>query len=140
MLPVFEKLEAQGAKIRIITTFDRKITDVESIERLARMQNTQVYVFEPSMVNCHAKSWIFRYANRDLDTAIIGSSNITVNGVAAAIEWNVLLRRYRHRDASGAIDHATQQFRWYLDSLKQASVIWDVKMNDYERFKMEMRL
>jgi hypothetical protein len=135
-------MEAQGAKIWIITTFNRKITDVESIERLARMQKTQVYLFEPSMVNCHAKSWIFRYANRDLDTAIIGSSNITGNGVAAAIEWNVLLQRYRHRDASEAIDHATQQFRWYLNNtgFKTAFVLWDVNMEDYERFKMEMQL
>jgi HKD family nuclease len=138
--PVFKALEEQGAKIRIISTFNRKITDIDSVERLAKLKNTEVYIFEPSQVNFHAKSWSFGYADRDLDTAIIGSSNLTGRGVAAAVEWNVLLQRRKHRDASGAIDHAAQQFDWYLKdpNFRMAFIKWDLNMTDYQGFRAEM--
>lgn len=43
--PVFEKLVKHKTDVRIITTFQPGITDVESIERLARLDKTTVYVF-----------------------------------------------------------------------------------------------
>ena len=133
--PVFEVLEEKGARIRIISTFNRKITDVESIERPAKLKNTEVYIFEPSRVNFHAKTWFFGYANRDLDTAIIGSSNLTGRGVVAAVEWNVLLQRCKHRDASGAIDYAEAKFSWYLEEFKAALIKWDLNMPDYQGYR-----
>lgn len=97
--PVFETLALGNTKIRVMTTLQRKITDIESLERLARLKNTSVYIFWPEQVKFHAKGWLFMYKKdvypvwHEHDTVIIGSSNITSMGVRVAVEWNLLLRR-----------------------------------------------
>lgn len=72
MWPIFQTLEKQGTTMRIISTFNRKITDIDSVERLAKLKQTEVYSFQPSRVNFHAKSWVFTDEDRDIDTLIVG--------------------------------------------------------------------
>jgi HKD family nuclease len=135
--PIFETLKDQDAIIRIISTFNRKITDVASIQWLAKLDKAEVYIFEPSLVNFHAKSWCLRYEDEALDTVIIGSSNLTGTGVSAAVEWNLLLQRGKHANASKAIDYAALSFIWYINDpdFAGAFIRWDVDAPDYERFK-----
>jgi hypothetical protein len=60
--------------------------------------------------------------------------------VAAAVEWNVLLQRRKHLDASEAIDHTANMFNWYLSYLnfKVAFIKWNLEMDGYEEYKAKM--
>lgn len=91
-----------------MSTFQRGITDVESIERLARLQNTKVYMFWPNQPNLHAKCWLFLYDNNNHDTVIIGSSNLTSSSMSFAVKVNVVLRRDQYASAGKFVDDLRQ--------------------------------
>lgn len=63
---------------------------------------------------------MFKYGHdnsRHNDTVVIGSSNITRNGVQVAVDWNVLLRRKSEdSDASRIINEFEATFNKYLES------------------------
>jgi HKD family nuclease len=111
--PFFEDLRKQGAQIAVITTLQRHITDYKALDYLSNLNGGRVLVFWPTQPNLHAKGWLFLYGpNTDTahgnDTVIIGSSNITRNGIDVSVEWNVLLRRC---DAGPTADEIIEGFK-----------------------------
>ncbi|KAF2208889.1 hypothetical protein CERZMDRAFT_100872 [Cercospora zeae-maydis SCOH1-5] len=87
--PYFGSSVSEEPKIQIATTFQRGITQIEAIEWLARLPNTEVYIFWNSHINFHAKYSLFLYREHSFDTAILGSSNLTITGVGIGVEVNV---------------------------------------------------
>ena len=144
VLPIFERLAQQGTKVRIITTLQRKITDLQSLDNLAKLENTSVYIFWLPQLTFHSKGWLFLYEeDKRLDTVIIGSSNITRNGMRVAVDWNVLLHRKSPRsDASRIIDDFDSTFSKYIESPIFRRCLWkyDVKRPDYQILKETLAL
>jgi HKD family nuclease len=141
--PVFEKLPKE-TKIRVITTFQRQITDVESLDYLAKLPNASVYVFWPMQPTFHAKGWLFLYGEdkADWDTVIIGSSNITFHGIQNAIDWNVLLRRKTaNPDANSVIDDFSKTFTKYIEEpqYRIALMPWREGHQDFEPLKAKIK-
>ncbi|KAM3424158.1 hypothetical protein BST61_g11299 [Cercospora zeina] len=110
VLPVFSQFSQRGAKIQLATTFRRGITQVEAIEWLARLPNTELYIFWNDRFNFHAKYSLFLYKNYDFDTAILGSSNLTITDVGVGVEANVLLERWQGEQISNILDDLEQEF------------------------------
>lgn len=149
--PFFNRLVEQGTHIRILTTLQRKITDVKSLDYLARLPMTSVYVFWPMQPNFHSKGWLFLYGKDNVDstsntsleyhptpqdTVILGSSNITQNGVRVAVDWNVLLRRKTlDSDASSVIDEFRTTFSNYVESqrFRVSFMRWRVDAPDFSQ-------
>ncbi len=118
LLSFFRELERLNVPVRIITTFQLGISDLEAIKELALLQRTEVYIFSPTRPTFHAKGWLFEYACQDYDTAIVGSANMTDSALTSGIEWNILVRRSEHGNASQVIEDFKETFDSYWDGSK----------------------
>ncbi len=151
VLTVFEKLaEDGGTKVRIFTTLQREITDIWSLDTLARLKNTSIYTFWPREPKFHAKGWLFLYGhdnNHPDDTVIVGSSNLTEKGVRVAVEWNVLLRRKLpglDPDSNRIINDFNTTFSKYVENPLFAGCLFKHEVHesyyDEQRALLEQRL
>jgi HKD family nuclease len=55
ILPIFSQLSEQAVPIRVFTTLQRRITDIWSLDTLAGLPHTSVYLFLNDKPNFHAK-------------------------------------------------------------------------------------
>ncbi|MDF2648144.1 MAG: hypothetical protein K0Q73_3949 [Paenibacillus sp.] len=82
--------EDASKKIKILTSTYLKITEPKALRRLLELPNVETKVFESGNVSFHTKAYLFeRYSN--LNTVIIGSSNLTYSALKTGHEWNVKL-------------------------------------------------
>lgn len=79
----------EGAKFRIITTTYCGVTDPKAMEQLASLPNTEIRIsYNTSIERLHAKSYIF-LRNSGMNTAYIGSSNLSKSAQTEGLEWNM---------------------------------------------------
>ena len=71
----------EGSKLRIITTTYCGATQAKAIEQLANLPNTEIE-------RLHAKAYIF-VRNSGMNTAYIGSSNLSKSAQTEGLEWNM---------------------------------------------------
>ncbi|MEU5522289.1 DUF3427 domain-containing protein [Streptomyces sp. NPDC047860] len=77
--------------IRVITTTYMGATDRHALDRLVRDFGATVKVnYETRSTRLHAKAWLFR-RETGLDTAYVGSSNLSKAALLDGLEWNVRL-------------------------------------------------
>ena len=85
------KIAAAGIPFRVITTTYIGGTEREALDRLVREYNAQVKVqYDAARTRLHAKAWLFR-RDTGLDTAYVGSSNLSTSALLDGVEWNVRL-------------------------------------------------
>jgi superfamily II DNA or RNA helicase/HKD family nuclease len=85
------KVAAAGIPFRVITTTYIGGTEREALDRLVRDYGAQVKVqYDAARTRLHAKAWLFR-RNTGLDTAYVGSSNLSTSALLEGVEWNVRL-------------------------------------------------
>ena len=81
----------RGVPLRVLTTTYMGATDRTALDRLVRDFGAQVKVnYETQSTRLHAKAWLFR-RNTGLDTAYVGSSNLSRAALLDGLEWNVKL-------------------------------------------------
>ncbi len=81
----------RGAPLRVLTTTYMGATDRTALDRLVRDFGARVKVnYETQSTRLHAKAWLFR-RNTGLDTAYVGSSNLSRAALLDGLEWNVKL-------------------------------------------------
>ena len=78
-------MKERGIKGRIITTDYLNFSDPEALHWLLNNTDFEVRVYERD--SFHIKGYIFHGDN--IDTLIIGSSNLTANALAKNREWNI---------------------------------------------------
>ncbi|MBR4504914.1 MAG: DUF3427 domain-containing protein [Candidatus Methanomethylophilaceae archaeon] len=84
-----ESFARSGGKLRILTTTYLGITDAAAIDWLSRLPNSSVRIsYENDNTRLHAKAYVFRRRTK-LDSAIIGSSNLSRAAVTDGAEWNM---------------------------------------------------
>lgn len=87
------QLAARGVPFRVITTTYLGGTQRAALDRLARDYGAEIRVqYEARRTRLHAKAWLF-HRDSGLDTAYVGSSNLTNAALTDGIEWNVRLSR-----------------------------------------------
>src|SRR4051794_24734992 len=85
------KIAAADVPFRVITTTYIGGTEREALDRLVRDYGAQVKVqYDAARTRLHAKAWLFR-RNTGLDTAYVGSSNLSTSALLDGVEWNVRL-------------------------------------------------
>ena len=86
-----KELPLRGVPLRVLTTTYMGATDRTALDRLVRDFGAQVKVnYETQSTRLHAKAWLFRRRS-GLDTAYVGSSNLSRAALLDGLEWNVKL-------------------------------------------------
>jgi superfamily II DNA or RNA helicase/HKD family nuclease len=84
-------LKQRGKVLRVLTSTYMGATDRHALDRLVRDFGAQVRVnYETRSTRLHAKAWLFR-RNSGVDTAYVGSSNLSKAALLDGLEWNVRL-------------------------------------------------
>ena len=79
----------EGTRLRIITTTYCGATQAKAIEQLAALPNTEIRIsYNTDIERLHAKSYIF-VRNSGMNTAYIGSSNLSKSAQTEGLEWNM---------------------------------------------------
>ncbi|KGL42337.1 DUF3427 domain-containing protein [Listeria sp. SHR_NRA_18] len=99
LVSTLDQLQQAGIKGRIITTTYLNITEPSAMETLLQYPNIETKIYQPqsSVDSFHAKSYIF-YRKNDVDSIILGSSNISKAALKNGEEWN--LRTYEKKSDS----------------------------------------
>jgi superfamily II DNA or RNA helicase/HKD family nuclease len=96
-----EAASRRGTQIRVLTTVFTGITEVRALDELARMPGAQVRVsYDVRRTRLHAKAWLFARES-GLDTAYVGSANLTATALGTGQEWMVKVAR---RELPGVLE------------------------------------
>lgn len=92
VLDPLTELARRGVPIRVITTTYVGATERRALDELVGIGAVVKVTYETQRTRLHAKAWLFR-RNSGLDTAYVGSSNLSRSALVDGLEWNVRLSR-----------------------------------------------
>jgi len=110
----FRKLVERGGKIRVITSTYLGSTSPKALDEFVKLGAEVKVNYQGMATKLHAKAWLFRRPG-ELDTAFVGSSNMSEAALFSGLEWNV---RLAHTDAPGVFTRIQSTFDsyWHTDS------------------------
>lgn len=121
----------EGTRLRIITTTYCGATQAKAIERLAALPNTEIRIsYNTDIERLHAKSYIF-VRNSGMNTAYIGSSNLSKSAQTEGLEWNM---RVTSVENPHIIKTALATFEMYWNSPN----FEDFRIGGIEKFNKEI--
>jgi superfamily II DNA or RNA helicase/HKD family nuclease len=124
--------QKEGKRLRIITTTYCGATQAKAVEQLAALPNTDIRIsYNTDIERLHAKSYIF-IRNSGLNTAYIGSSNLSKSAQTDGLEWNV---RVTSSENPHIIKTALATFEMYWNSHN----FEDFREGGIEKFNKEVQ-
>jgi superfamily II DNA or RNA helicase/HKD family nuclease len=102
---------AAGKRLRVLTTTYLGATEARALDELVRIGAEVRISYEETPTRLHAKAWLFHRAT-GLDTAYVGSSNLSRSALTDGIEWNV---RVAAADLPHVVEKFEAVFRRYWD-------------------------
>ena len=121
----------EGTRLRIITTTYCGATQAKAIEQLAALPNTEIMIsYNTDIERLHAKSYIF-VRNSGMNTAYIGSSNLSKSAQTEGLEWNM---RVTSVENPHIIKTALATFEMYWNSPN----FEDFRIGGIEKFNKEI--
>ena len=121
----------EGTRLRIITTTYCGATQAKAIEQLAALPNTEIRIsYNTDIERLHAKSYIF-VRNSGMNTAYIGSSNLSKSAQTEGLEWNM---RVTSVENPHIIKTALATFEMYWNSPN----FEDFRIGSIEKFNKEI--
>lgn len=82
----------RGVRVRVLTTTYVGATEARAVDRLVELGAEVLISYEVLRTRLHAKAWLFTRAS-GLDTAYVGSSNLSRAAMVDGLEWNVRVSR-----------------------------------------------
>lgn len=123
--------EKDGHRLRVITTTYCGATQAKAIEQLAALPNTNIRIsYNTDIEHLHAKSYIF-VRHSGLNTAYIGSSNLSKTAQTEGLEWNI---RVTSIENPHIIKTALATFEMYWNSPS----FEDFNLGGIEKFNKEL--
>lgn len=121
----------EGTRLRIITTTYCGATQAKAIEQLAALPYTEIRIsYNTDIERLHAKSYIF-VRNSGMNTAYIGSSNLSKSAQTEGLEWNM---RVTSVENPHIIKTALATFEMYWNSPN----FEDFRIGGIEKFNKEI--
>lgn len=121
----------EGTRLRIITTTYCGATQAKAIEQLSALPNTEIRIsYNTDIERLHAKSYIF-VRNSGMNTAYIGSSNLSKSAQTEGLEWNM---RVTSVENPHIIKTALATFEMYWNSPN----FEDFRIGGIEKFNKEI--
>lgn len=121
----------ENTRLRIITTTYCGVTQAKAIEQLAALPNTEIRIsYNTNIERLHAKSYIF-VRNSGMNTAYIGSSNLSKSAQTDGLEWNI---RVTSTENPHIIKTALATFEMYWNSQN----FEDFRIGGIEKFNKEI--
>ena len=121
----------EGTRLRIITTTYCGATQGKAIKQLAALPNTEIRIsYNTDIERLHAKSYIF-VRNSGMNTAYIGSSNLSKSAQTEGLEWNM---RVTSVENPHIIKTALATFEMYWNSPN----FEDFRIGGIEKFNKEI--
>lgn len=108
----FRKLIERGGTIRVITSTYLGSTSAKALDEFIKLGANVRVNYNGQATKLHAKAWLFRRQG-ELDTAFIGSSNLSEAALFTGLEWNVRLAR---ADAPGVFNRIRSVFEGYWNA------------------------
>ncbi len=90
VLPRLAEALDRGVSVRVLTTTYIGATERRALDELVRLGAEVRISYDTRTTRLHAKAWLFRRAS-GLDTAYVGSSNLSRAALLDGLEWNVRL-------------------------------------------------
>lgn len=123
----------KGGRLRIITTTYMGNSDPKALKRLLELKeygNVEIKVsYTSSQERLHAKAYIFNRLN-GLNTAFIGSSNLSKSAFTKGLEWNLRVTSIENKHI---IEKAQASFDSYWNNENFESVENDDDLNKFEK-------
>jgi superfamily II DNA or RNA helicase len=82
----------RGGTLRVITTTYMGATEKRAVDRLVELGARVGVSYDNQRTRLHAKAWLF-HRRSELDTAYVGSSNLSRAAMLDGVEWNVRIAR-----------------------------------------------
>ena len=101
----------RGGRVRVITSTYLGATSAKALDELAMLGADVRVNYQGQSTKLHAKAWLFRRPG-ELDTACVGSSNLSDAALYSGLEWNVRLARADAPAVFGRI-HQTFESYWH---------------------------
>ena len=102
----------RGGRIRVITSTYLGATSGKALDEFVKLGAEVRVNYNGNATKLHAKAWLFGRP-RELDTAFVGSSNLSEAALYSGLEWNVRLAR---ADAPGVFQRIQNTFETYWQS------------------------
>lgn len=96
----------RGGRVRVITTTYMGATEKRAIDELVALGADVKVAFDARTTKLHAKAWLLDRES-GLNTAFVGSSNLSHTALFDGLEWNV---RLSSMDAAHVIDRVRMTF------------------------------
>lgn len=103
--------EGQGRKARILTSTYMTVTEPKALRQLLEFEHIDTRVYAGSEVSFHTKAYLFSRRS-GLNTAIIGSSNLSSAALREGQEWNLRVPDGPHSSV-------------YKDAKDQFELLWN---------------
>ena len=82
----------RGGRIRVITSTYLGATSGKALDEFVKLGAEVRVNYNGNATKLHAKAWLFGRP-RELDTAFVGSSNLSEAALYSGLEWNVRAAR-----------------------------------------------
>ncbi len=102
----------RGGKVRVITTTYMGATEKRAVDELVAIGAEVRVALDARTTKLHAKAWLLERES-GLNTAFVGSSNLSHTALFDGLEWNVRLSSV---DASHVIDRVRMTFESHWES------------------------
>ena len=131
-IDALRKFTEAGHRLRIITTTYCGVTEEKAIQQLSELPNTEIHIsYETKRERLHAKAYIF-LRDSGLNTAYIGSSNLSKSALTDGLEWNI---RATAIENPHIINAALATFEQYWNSRD----FEDFREGGIERFREKLK-
>ena len=123
----------RGGRVRVITTTYMGATEKKAVDALFHLGADVKIALDARTTKLHAKAWLLERES-GLDTAFVGSSNLSHTALFDGLEWNV---RLSAMDAAHVIDRVRMTFASHWESEHFETYDPELNGDDLERALQE---